>query len=204
DQVCGLTAKSPTQPRFGTYAEYKCLPEDSMMILKPSNLTYEEAATVPYGAWLALRFLIRGNIHREWRVLIYGASGAVGTSAVQLARHFGGRVTGICSTTNVELVKSLGADTVMDYTREDTPKGGELYDVVFDAVGKAKTSKFKSQCKSALAPNGTYISVDDGSPKPHIEDMVLLRELVEAGKIKPVIDRSYPLEQIVEAHRYVD
>lgn len=204
DQVCGSTVKSPSQPRFGTYTEYKCLPEDSMMVLKPSNLTYEEAAAVPYGAWLALHYLLQGNIHRGWRVLIYGASGAVGTSAVQLARYFGGIVTGVCSTTNVELVKSLGADTVIDYTREDTPKAGELYDFIFDAAGRAKRSTFKAQCKSALTPNGTYISVDDGSPKPHVADLMLLKELAEAEKINPVIDRCYPLEDIVEAHRYVD
>jgi NADPH:quinone reductase-like Zn-dependent oxidoreductase len=137
-------------------------------------------------------------------VLIYGASGAIGTTAVQLAKHYGAKVTGVCSTTNLELVKSLGADKVIDYTKEDLISRGDLYDYIFDAVGKKKSSKLKSQCKKVLTQNGKYMSVDRGSPKTIPEHLVLLNELIEAGHFKAVIDRTYPLEQMVEAHRYVD
>jgi NADPH:quinone reductase-like Zn-dependent oxidoreductase len=206
DQVFASTVKSPIQMRFGTYAEFICLPEDWMVALKPSNVTYEEAAAIPYGGMLALHFLQKGNIQSGQKVLVYGASGAIGTSAVQLARHFGARVTGVCSAANSDLVKSLGADTVIDYTQEDFTSRGDLYDFIFDAVGKKKSQRFASklQFSKALTPNGKYISVDDGSPKPRLEDLLFLKELVEAGKIKPVIDRRYLLEQTAEAHRYVE
>jgi NADPH:quinone reductase-like Zn-dependent oxidoreductase len=206
NQVYAFTGK-----RFGAYAEYTCLPEDGLcmptdciMELKPSNVTYEEAASAPSRGTLALYFLKNGNIQNGQKVLIYGASGGVGTFAVQIAKHFGAKVTGVCSTTNLELVKSLGADDVIDYTIEDLTKKGELYDFVFDAVGKRKSSKLKLLFKKAITPNGKYISVDDGTPKIDIEYLLLLKELIEAGEIKPVIDRCYTLEQIVEAHRYVD
>ena len=138
------------------------------------------------------------------KVLIYGASGAIGTTAVQIAKAFGAEVTGVCSTANHEMVKSLGADKVIDYTNENSAMELEKYDLVFDAVGKKKSSVFKQKCKKALIPNGKYISVDNGTPIAHLEDLVFLKELVEQGKLKAVIDKTYPLDQMVEAHRYVD
>ncbi|UCG28982.1 MAG: NAD(P)-dependent alcohol dehydrogenase, partial [Bacteroidales bacterium] len=204
DQVFAWTARSSVKIQFGAYAEYNCLPEDDIIALKPSNLTYEEAAAVPYGGLIALHYLKKGNIRNGKKVLIYGASGSIGTSAIQIARHFGAEVTGVCSTANIELVKSLGAHRVFDYTKDDIINSGEYYDFILDAVGKWKSSKFKLQCKNALTTQGRYISVDDGSPKATIENLVLLRELSEKGQLKPVIDRCYPLEQMVEAHRYVD
>jgi NADPH:quinone reductase-like Zn-dependent oxidoreductase len=196
DQVYAMNIR-----RFGAYAEYTCLPEKSVIALKPSNVTYEEAAALPFGGILALHFLRLVDIQSGQKVLIYGASGAVGTSAVQLARYFGAEVTGVCSTANLELVKSLGAKEAIDYTKEDFTKREERYDIVFDAVGKSS----KSKGEQVLAPNGKYVAVAGyGSPKVSIERLVYLTELVEAGQVRAVIDRCYPLEQIVEAHRYVD
>ena len=200
DQVFGLDLS----PSFGAYAEYKCMSERGILAMKPANLSYEEAAAVPYGGLLALSYLKKGDIQRRQKALIYGASGAVGTSAVQLARNFGARVTGVCSAANLEMVKSLGADSVIDYTSERSTNREESYDLILDAVGKRKSSQLKLQCRQALTPDGKYISVDDGAPSIRIEDLVLLKELAEAGKLKPVIDRRYPLEQMAEAHTYVD
>ena len=187
--------------RFGAYAEYKCLPEKAVLALKPSNVTYEEAAAIPYGGLLALYFLKKANIQRRQRVLIYGASGAIGTSAVQLAKYFGAEVTGVCSTANLSLVKSLGADAVIDYTKDDFTQNEARYDLIFNAVGKRKA---RLQAEGSLTPDGRHITVDDATPRLRPEDLVFLTELVEAGRLRPVIDRRYPLEQIVDAHRYVD
>ena len=203
DQVYGSVGM-----RQGAFAEYACMAEagtlTGCLALKPETMSYEEAAAVPYGAMIASHFLKKGNIRKRKKVLIYGASGAIGTAAVQLARYAGAEVTGICSTVNLALVKSLGADKVIDYTKEDSISSGELYDLVFDAVGKRKSSKLKVQCRNALTPGGKYISVDGGMPRPRAEYLVRLKKLIEERKFKAVIDRSYPLEQIVEAHRYVD
>ena len=193
-----------TNFHFGCYAQYTCLSETSPIASAPSNLSYEEAAAIPYGGLLGLYYLRKGNIRTGQQVLVYGASGAVGTSAVQLAKYFGAQVTAVCGTTNLELARSLGADTVIDYTKEDALNGGKLYDLVLDAVGTRKTSMLKVACRNALAPGGKYISVDDGRPRFSASDLALLKEMVEAGKVKPVIDRRYPLEQIANAHRYVE
>ena len=196
DQVFASTLTE----NFGAYAEYKCLPEQAMVMKKPANMTYDEAAAVPIGATTALRMLRKGNIQRGQKVLIYGASGSVGTYAVQLAKYFGADVTGVCSTSNIDMVKSLGADHVIDYTKEDFSSREERYDVIFDTLAKFPKSEYSKILKS----NGTYVSMANLSTKESMDNLVSIKELVEKGEIKAVIDRCYPLEDMVEAHRYVD
>lgn len=214
DQVFGSTGFDS-----GTYAEYKCLPEDGPVAIKPTNLTYEEATSIPFGAHTALHFLKKAKIKKGQKVLIYGASGSVGTAAVQLAKYFGAEVTGV--STNLELVESLGADKVIDYTKEDYKKSGP-YDVIFETVGK---SSFSDNIR-LLKKNGIYLlgavfkmswylgilwktitsskKLIGGVASERKEDLIFLKKLIEERKLKPVIDRTYPLEQIAEAHRYVD
>ncbi|MEB8803673.1 NAD(P)-dependent alcohol dehydrogenase [Bacillus cereus] len=195
DQVFALT-----ELNLGGYGEYTCVHESGLIALKPTNVTYEEAAVIPFGGTSALHFLRKGQIKKGKRVLIYGASGSVGTAAIQLAKYFGATVTAICSSSNFDLVTTLGADNVIDYMKEDFTKRGEHYDIIFDAVGKYK----KSLCTDALMPNGKYVSVNGMMAKVSKEDMNLLKQLAETEKLKPVIDRTYRLEEIAEAHIYVE
>jgi NADPH:quinone reductase-like Zn-dependent oxidoreductase len=217
DQVFGSS-----EPALGAYAEFVCVPEDGALAIKPANTTWEEAACITLAGNTALYFIRdQGDIQAGGKVLINGASGGIGTFAVQLAKYYGAEVTGVCSTTNVELVKSLGADKVIDYTKEDFTKSNERYDVIFDVVGKTSFS----HCKSSLKDGGIYLAtlptlgvilnmlstsiigskkVKNGDAVPNVDNLIFLKGLVEAGKLKPVIDRSYPLEQTAEAFRYVE
>jgi 2-desacetyl-2-hydroxyethyl bacteriochlorophyllide A dehydrogenase len=215
DQVFGSTGMS-----FGAYADYKCLPDNGVLALKPENMTHEEAAAIPFGGTAALYFLKKANITKGQNVLINGASGAIGTAAIQLARYVGANVTGVCSSANMEMVKSLGAVEVIDYTREDFTKNGKTYDVIFDTVGTVSIAR----SLRSLDKKGTLIlaasgmsgmfhglwaamtnsrKVITGLISEKAEDMIFLKELIEAGKMKAVIDRTYPLEQMAEAHEYV-
>lgn len=190
--------------RFGTYAQYVCWPEEGLLAARPAKLGDEEAAALPYGGLLAFHFLRKAGVQAGWRVLVFGASGAVGTSAVQLARYLGAEVTGVCGGANAELVASLGAERVVDYKVEDFTETAERYDLIFDAVGRRKSAEALRTCRRVLAPGGACVSVDDGTPKLRREDLAALGELAAKGEIKPVIDRVYDLAEIVDAHRYVD
>jgi NADPH:quinone reductase-like Zn-dependent oxidoreductase len=194
DQVFGSTDK-----KGGAYAQYICLPENGMIAHKPANLSFEEAAAVPIGANTALHILRNGNIQNGDSVLVYGASGSVGTYAVQLAKTLGAYVTGVCSTTNLDLIRSIGADQVIDYTQEDFTKSGAVFDVIFDTVRKISPT----ECKGALKENGIFLS-SSSSTTESFENLEYLKELLESGDIKPVIDRIYDLEEISKAHHYVD
>ena len=191
-----------TEFDFGAYVEYRCMSEDGILAIKPKNMTHKEAAPVSNGALTALLNLRKANIQNSQNVLIYGASGSVGTYAVQLAKYFGAEVTGVCSTSNIEMVKSLGADKVIDYTQEDFTQSDDTYDLIFDTVGKIASSKRKI----SLRKEGIYIDIlsMSNSFKLEVKDLIFLKDIIEEGHLKSVIDRTYPFEQIVEAHRYVD
>jgi NADPH:quinone reductase-like Zn-dependent oxidoreductase len=203
DQVYGLTGFS-----LGAYADYKCMKEidskQGCLAIKPRNISFEEATSAAYGGLLAFQALEKGNITRNQKVLVYGASGTSGTIAIQYAKYLGAIVTGVCGPSHMEFVRSLGADNVLDYTKSESIKSLEAYDLVIDTVGKRKTSELKKACVQALRGNGKYISIDDGALLLESDRLNRITELVELGVIKPVNDRVYPFEQIVEAHTYVE
>ena len=204
DEVFAYGSISPTKRRFGSYAEYICLPEDWNLALKPVNLSFEEAAAIPYGGLLASHLLKKTSINKGDKVLIYGASGSIGTMVIQLAKHLGAHVTSVCSGRNFDLVKSLGSDELIDYTIENAEAQLETYKYVIDAVGNSKSSKLKEKSKKALTSNGKYISIDHGTPSTPKEAFFNLKRLAEQEKITPVIDSIYPLEKMAEAHQYVE
>lgn len=193
-----------TKFHFGAYAEYTCLADDSSVGLAPDGWSDEDAAAIVFGGLLALHYVRRGRVAKGERVLVYGASGGAGTAIVQLAAHEGAQVTAVCGPGSVELVRSLGATAVLDYTKDGAPPEGTRYDVVIDAVGKRKTSALRAACERALAPGGRLVSVDDGTPGFSAPELDELKRLAEARVLTPCIDRSFPLERIVEAHRYVE
>jgi len=203
DNVFGLTGFN-----LGCYAEYMCMKEtdskSGCVSLKPKNINHEEATMAAYGGLLAFQYLEKGNIQNGQKVLIYGASGTTGTIAIQIAKSLGAEVTGVCSTSNLEMVKSLGADFVIDYTKQDSVPKGVTYDFILDAVGKAKTSKLKDSYKKALSSNGKYVSIDNGDLKLYSHRLDKIKDYVESGQIKPVMDKIYLLDEIVEAHKYVE
>jgi alcohol dehydrogenase len=199
DEVFGMSVWA-----VGAYAEEVCWSANAVLALRPKNLSYDEAAAIPYGGLLALHCLRKANLRPGQRALIYGASGAIGSAAVQLAKYFGAHVTGVSSGANLALLTSLGADAVLDYTRDDFTKTGERYDLILDAVGRGKSATAMRDANSALAPGGKCISIDDDLPKGTQPNLELLKQLAESGALKPVIDRRYPLEEIAEAHRYAD
>ncbi len=204
DEVFAYCSMSPMKHRFGSYAEYICLPQDWNLALKPTNISFEEAAAIPYGGLLASHMMRKITIQKEDKVLIYGASGSIGTMALQMAKNAGAAVTSVCSSRNFDLVKSLGSDKVIDYTSENAEDQLETYKYVIDAVGNSKTSTVKVKSKESLCPNGKYISIDDGTPTTPKEAFMELKNWAEEGKIIPVIDRVFPLEKMAEAHTYVE
>lgn len=203
-EVFAYGSISTTNHRFGSYAEYICMPEDWSIALKPANISHNEAAATPYGGLLAMHLLSKTCIQKDDKVLIYGASGSIGTMTVQLAKIAGANVTAVCSGKNFELMKSLGSDRVIDYTLQGSEKQLSTYNYVIDAVGNSKSSIVKEKSKKALHVNGKYISIDTGVPKTPKSAFIQLKNYLAAGRIKPVIDRIFPLEKMAEAHDYVE